>query len=555
MPNTSKNTAPSLPSNTVQTIQILDQGKPLAQSKIWPMIEDFYGNAGPAAWAEVTNATPYYPTSNAYIGETYAEMIIAFLRDYAPHTDKSQPIYVLELGTGMGAFSVFTLNAVCEKLAFFASLKDINLVYIMTDFTEHNLKLWESSPQIQDFIAQGLLDFALYWPEKDETITLRKSGVTLRAGEVKNPLIILANYFFDSIRHDYYQTNHGKLLQAQPALYRVCDQDTPTDSTPVLAHVQLRDHFVEVSAANTYEDPALGMILTEYCQALPTGSFLFPLGAFRTLKNLRKISSDNIFLLASDKGTQGLLPLQGHLAVPYTPHTGSFSYMVNFHAIGEYFQQSHGHTWHAPENPSLTSIAALLIQKKGIVWENVEYAAETVFCGRNLTKNAYSLVQLLEHFGPKADCPEEILVPVALACLHLAHYDPWVFHQCGEHLLRGLPARDRSVDVELLHVLQNVEKHITASVVGGFLAYSWIRLLYFHLGVYDACLAVNECVFALFGPHRDYDYYHALIAEQRGEYDIALASFQRASAHDPHCELSRDAVQRLQKQQPLRFGT
>jgi hypothetical protein len=551
MPSTTTNTTNI--TNITQTIQILDQGKPLAQSKIWEMIADFYGNTGPAAWTDAGTATPYYPTSNAYIGETYAEMIVAFLRDYAPHTDSSQPIYLLELGTGMGAFSVFTLNAVCEKLAFFTSLKNIKFVYVMTDFTEHNLTLWESSPQIQDFVARGVLDFALYWPEKDESVTLRYSGAVLRAGEVKNPLIVVANYFFDSIRHDYYQTDKGKLLQAQPVLYRVCDAETPTDSLPLLSQAQLRDHFVPVSPESLYEEPALGVILEEYRQTLPEGSFLFPLGAFRTLKHLRKISEDNILLLASDKGNQGLTLLQGHYAVPYTPHTGSFSYMVNFHAVGQYFHNADGRAWHAPENPSLTSMAGLLIQNKTIDWENLAYAAETAFCGRNLTKNAYALAQLLEHFAPKTDCPDSVRLPVALACIHLAHYDAWVFYQCGDHLLSGLSGRDKSVDTELFHVLEEVEKRITASVVGGFLAYSWVRLLYFHLGEYDACLAVNERVLAMFGPHRDYDYFAGAVQEVRGEYSAALASFARASAQDPHCELSRDGVQRLQQRQ--QFGT
>jgi tetratricopeptide (TPR) repeat protein len=380
--------------------------------------------------------------------------------------------------------------------------------------------------------------------------------VTLRSGEVKNPLIVVANYFFDSIRHDYYQTDHGKLLQAQPVLYRVCDENTPPDSPPLLAHVQLRDHFVPVSGESLYDDPALGVILTEYCETLPKGSFLFPLGAFRTLKNLREISGDNIFLIASDKGTQGLLPLHGHFTIPYTPHTGSFSYMVNFHALGAYFQNANGHTWHAPENPSLTSAVGLLISQKNIAWENLEYAAETAFCQRNLPKNAYALAQMLEHFAPNPDCPDAVRFSTALACLSFSHYDPWVFYQCGEHLLSGLSSRDKVQDVEIVHALHEVEKRITASVVGGFLAYSWIRLLYFHLGLHNLCLEVNERVLAMFGSHRDYDYFRGAVQELRGDYATALASFERAHAQDPDCELSWDAVQRLQlKQRSLKVGT
>jgi hypothetical protein len=74
---------------TDSAIEILEDECVLSNSIIWPMIEEYYGSAGPKAWHE----TPYYPTSNAFIGETYAQLIVAFLHDMRAAIDPAQPVY------------------------------------------------------------------------------------------------------------------------------------------------------------------------------------------------------------------------------------------------------------------------------------------------------------------------------------------------------------------------------------------------------------------------------------------------------------------------------
>lgn len=95
----------------------------------------------------------------------------------------------------------------------------------MTDFFESNLESWRALPCLQRFIASGHLDFAVFDALDGTDFTLQQAGVrprvgccwfpllhsrlarqiTLNASTLRNPLIIVANYVFDTLPHDVYQ--------------------------------------------------------------------------------------------------------------------------------------------------------------------------------------------------------------------------------------------------------------------------------------------------------------------------------------------------------------
>lgn len=62
---------------------------------------------------------PHFITCNAFIGRSYAHVLNGFLRDCARGKngmalDPTEPLYVIELGTGSGKFSFFMLKALLE---------------------------------------------------------------------------------------------------------------------------------------------------------------------------------------------------------------------------------------------------------------------------------------------------------------------------------------------------------------------------------------------------------------------------------------------------------
>ena len=86
----------------------------LSESALWDMIARYFRERGVDAWAQV----PFYPTSNMFVAEAYAELILAFLLDLRPHMNPEEPVYVLELGAGTGCFSYRCLRALKRKMRF-----------------------------------------------------------------------------------------------------------------------------------------------------------------------------------------------------------------------------------------------------------------------------------------------------------------------------------------------------------------------------------------------------------------------------------------------------
>ena len=71
--------------------------------------------------------------------------------------------------------------------------------YIMTDFTQKNVDFWKSHESIKPLVEAGLVDFAVYDAETDVQIELQVCGDVLTAASVKNPMVVLCNYIFDTL--------------------------------------------------------------------------------------------------------------------------------------------------------------------------------------------------------------------------------------------------------------------------------------------------------------------------------------------------------------------
>src|SRR5207244_1264839 len=86
-------------------------------------------------------------------------------------------------------------------------------------------------------------------------------------------------------------------------------------------------------AGEAYGDPDLDRILAGYRERLSSGVVLFPAVALRCVRNLARLSGGRLLLLSGDKGYSREELLGGE--EPTLAVHGSFSLMVNYHAIGQ----------------------------------------------------------------------------------------------------------------------------------------------------------------------------------------------------------------------------
>jgi tetratricopeptide (TPR) repeat protein len=393
---------------------VIEQNKRFSQSALWRMQREYFDKEGINAWV---NQVPFYITSNPFIANSYAQLVLAFIRDWiAKNPDaKNHPFYIMELGTGSGRFSYYfvkTLQELLQGLHMF----DVKICYIMSDFTKHNIQYWEEHSALKPFIEQGLIDFAMYDMEAERPITLVKQNVRLTPEILVNPLTLFANYIFDTISHDSFAIHEGKLYELLLSLST--DEKNMENNRPVNMEKISVDYSVHEIKSAYYGDPHLDSILDEYKKSLKETSFLFPIGSFHAIKFLKKLSNNKLFIISTDKGYSTVEALD-HLGHPSISFHGSFSMMVNFHAIGSYFKNSGGDSF-------------LQTSRKGI--KTSVFASGFTF--KEMPETALAINEWVEGFSPSdyftlhrrmSDSFQECALETIASHMQLAGWDPHIY--------------------------------------------------------------------------------------------------------------------------------
>ena len=219
------------------------------------------------------------------------------------------------------------------------AVEDIQIHYVMSDFTPQNIAYWESHPALQSYIAEGLVDFSLFNLEDEAPITLMHKKITLSNETMVNPLIVFANYIFDTVSHDMFSVKQNKLHEVLVTLST--DAENMKEGKPSdWEKIHIEHHPVEING-HYYPEPELNSVLHEYKEHLQDSHFLLPIGAIHAIEKLQRLANGKMLLMGSDKGYSSL-DSQNNLGYPKLAFHGSFSVMVNFHAIARFFKHAGG---------------------------------------------------------------------------------------------------------------------------------------------------------------------------------------------------------------------
>ncbi|HNC99531.1 MAG TPA: hypothetical protein PKW90_25585, partial [Myxococcota bacterium] len=224
------------------TRKILDDTVPLSKSRLWSLQKGWYERAGVEAWG--SGMIPHFSTCNAFIADAYARVVLGWLRDQVTAgLDPSQPVYLVELGAGSGRFAFLFLRRLLALIAA-SPFSDLSITYVMTDFSEPGLASWQAHPSLKPWVEAGILDFARFDNEKDQSLRLRVRGVELGAGSLRNPLCVIANYYLDSIPQDIFWMEEGQLYACMTTV--TLPEEADAGDPSVLEHVELlyEDHPV-----------------------------------------------------------------------------------------------------------------------------------------------------------------------------------------------------------------------------------------------------------------------------------------------------------------------
>ena len=92
----------------------LETQQPFAQSLIWQLQRDYFSNAGIDAWR--SGGVPQTITSNPVVGKTYAELVLAFLRDLSLAGQREVLAYrITRQHAGVKRFKWLVALTACEN--------------------------------------------------------------------------------------------------------------------------------------------------------------------------------------------------------------------------------------------------------------------------------------------------------------------------------------------------------------------------------------------------------------------------------------------------------
>lgn len=488
---------------------------PLRDSVLWKLQTDYYNKYGDKAWSEAI--VPHFVSSNAFIALTYTRIIISALKDAAalyssklpissslsadknesPYSNNplsvTEPVYIIEAGAGHGQLSFLIINYLTRYRTFLPSLQSpqqtqqqqqyrsttsssgvdssssgihLPFKYIITDASSTCVDNIRNHPNIQEWIAQGFVDVAVWdattgtttnvvstTPTQDadastfpkEQLYLQYAQQTIQPGTLKYPPIIIANYTVNSLQMDAFRietlssssvvgtdgsiktTNeevdipsttteeeeekktvgvdnnktissstvsstasvHSRqhlpiVKQVYVSLTSSRNENNPFDPdilrrvSPSWDYIPIPSLFSPSSSSSTRpvfnvkqlplpyaNDKILQSILYNYIMnpriAQLGGTVLIPIGGIHLLANVRKLGGDSAIVLIGDKGFNYVSELTDTFTYdnkqnvtriirkdPHIAFHGSFSMMVNFHALRMYTRIHGGYSVSTP---------------------------------------------------------------------------------------------------------------------------------------------------------------------------------------------------------------
>ena len=434
---------------------LLEEKQRFSQSVLWQLQRKFFEQQGIQAWRQGT--VPHYITSNPHIANAYAQVVLGFLRDcYGISEDEDgtmaginphQPIYILELGSGCGRFAYHFLKKFHGVYAQ-SSLKQNLVKYVLTDFTEQNLNYWKTHPSLQPYLEKNLLDFACFDAENGQNITLYQSGETLKSDCLSNPMIVIANYVLDTIPQDLFLIENGQIFESLVTL--TSPQVNPNlnlNDPDILSQLEV-NYTQQIINGDFYEDAGFNEVLKEYQQTLTDTYLLFPHIALRCLNHLRKLCGDRLLLLSGDKGYSREEDLL-FCGEPGIVVHGSFSLMVNYHAIGQYVEQQGGVYLTTPHRHNSLNICAAIFGNHPQNYPETSLAFKSGIVQNN-PDDFFTLRQVLaEHYNT-------LSIEQILAYLRLSGWDGAVFLDCFSAIMAKVENLASSVQEELFWAVQNI---------------------------------------------------------------------------------------------------
>ncbi len=497
----------------------------LSQSKIWQIQRNYFASMGISAWKE---EVPFYISSNAFIGHRYASLVLHFVKD-SLHNNPSlinDVFYILEVGSGPGKFSYYFLKSF-NKLLAENNLSHIQFCYVISDVIEQNVTFCQENTSFDEYKAKGQVDFCTFDVENDSDLNLRLKGTSFRSLQVKTPLVVIANYTFDCIKSDEVEVQDNEFYEIKLGL-KSRYKDFNIEKSLHLDDLRLHFEREKINDINTYYDnPKISKIIEDYLAYFKgeKSRIVVPVGTFSFCDNLSNMTQNKAFVIVGDKGlTQPDKFSLYDEKFRYT-YDGCYSFLVNFHAVGEYIKADGGdYLLTNNSNEFKVSLYSLGSTFKALT-QTYTYYKESIEC---IGPEEY--VYFYDEF---LTCSFRFNFKSLLAFLRLSQWDPNAYTIVHDRIRELLPAVSALLVEDLKDDLNKVINNVYNINIGDD-AYNLTGMIYQLLGDDDMAIHLYNQSLAVFGERGDPHSNLGLLYERQKNYAKAITHFERAVALDKH---------------------
>jgi tetratricopeptide (TPR) repeat protein len=392
-----------------------------SEAPIWELQRSYYEEQGIQAWQG--EEVPQYITSNPIIAASYAEIIFGFLQDRARLGNTNAPVTIVELGAGSGRLAFQVLKEL-EELRDYAGIELPPFRYVMSDLAASNIAYWQQHQSLQPFVEQGVLDFAQFDAVHDTELSLKQSGIRIRPADLQQPLLVIANYFFDSIPQELLYVDESQIYECDVSL-QFPDGAAGLMPSDILRQVIPKYHYRRAAEYEQESYPYRGVIEL-YQHKLEDSHVLFPAVGLACLERLGQLSQAGFVLLTADKGDNRLESWE-YAEAPKLIHHGSFSLEANYHAIQHVYEQKGALALFTKHRYKSLNVGCILMLQQPLGYAN--------------TRLAYR--RFVDRFGPddffrlKAWFEEhldQLELPQLHAFWRLSGYDAQLFIQSAKRI-------------------------------------------------------------------------------------------------------------------------
>ena len=490
---------------TPPMVNALQKGLPLSQSFIWNLQAKYYQSLGIEAW--LSGMVPSRVTTNSHIAWRYARLIASYIRD-----TKAQNITIVELGAGHGRFGYLTASHFAQIAAKLLP-QHVNWRYVLTDCAERNIQFYESHIAFEPLLSEGKVDFARYEAGIDRNLQLRRSADVIDASHPTEHLILIGNYFFDSLPMDVWHVKDQRLSAFWPEiLVKDSGKDFTVEQPEVLEHLELQWEHHDVTPE--YSNPLWNSIAHQLANEIRSGTFMLPVGALACLDEMEAWSHNPVFLLATDKGYTKADDYRDRGPPTLIQH-GCFSFNLNFVALQKWFEAKAGSSYLPDCRDGLIETACFSTQYDRSELASVDFEFSAI---RQFTPAEFhQVIRRCEN------ATSDLFT--ALSYLKLSCYDPITLHRLRRQIRAGITG---AVPIELNQLrdsLARVRKNFYH--LQDFDISFDLGLIYQNLGDYAIAIELYQESLHLFGDHAITFHNIAICYEKLGQPLLALQFIEK----------------------------